>query len=208
MKKIALLAMLAIPLGMLAGDYTKEMKKAMNSFQKAATVSDLVQTSMVFSQIAEAHPENWEAAYYETFCLVSAGFDAVEFEEKEGYLDQAERQIESMMTKWDENAELWTLKGMYFCARLTTDYRRAPSLSPQIVGCAHEALRIDAENPRAQFLKISNDMGLAKFMGIDTTPNCNEAKISLENFDNYKVKNDWSPQWGKEQLQEIIEGCY
>lgn len=208
MKKIALLAMLALPFGMLAGDYTKEMKKAMNSFQKAATVSDLVQSSKTFGQIAETHPENWEAAYYEAFCLVSAAFDAAEFGEKEGYLDQAEKQIEEMMAKWDGNAELWTLKGMYFCARLMADYRRAPSLSPQIAGCAHEALRLDAANPRAQFLKISNDMGLAEFMGRDTTPNCNEAKTSLENFDNYKVKNDWSPQWGKEQLQEIIEGCH
>lgn len=207
MKKFALLLAMTIPLGMIAGEYAKEMKKAMNGFNNAETVSDYVQSSKAFGAIADDYPEMWEAAYYEAFCLVSAGFDASEFGEKEGYLDKAEIQIDSMMNKWQGNSELWTLKGMYLCARLVADFRRAPSLSPQIAGCAHEALRLDASNPRAQFLKISNDIGLAEFMGRDTSLNCKEAKSVLNEFDNYKVKSDWSPQWGKEQLEDIIRGC-
>lgn len=207
MKKLALLLAMTLPMGMMAAEYTKDMKKAMKAFQQAESVADFVQTSNMFSEIASANPDEWEAAYYETFCLVSAGFDAAEFGEKEGYLDKAEGQIESMMAKWKGNAELWTLKGMYFCARLMADFRRAPSLSPKIAGCAQEALRLDATNPRAKFLKIPNDIGLAEFMGRDTVPNCQEAKTVLENFDSYKVTNDWSPQWGKEQLEGIINGC-
>jgi hypothetical protein len=161
----------------------------------------------LFGQISQAHTDRWEPAYYESFCLVTAGFDAVEFGEKEGYLNRAEVQIDLMLEKWEGNAEIWTLKALYFSSTLMLDMRRAASISPQIAACTQRALAISPTNPRAEYLKIRNNMGIAQYMGGDLAPMCADATEVLSTFAEFKIQTEWSPTWGEDLLKSLTASC-
>ncbi len=207
MKKLISIVLMSLPLLTLANSFSSEMKKAMTQYESAASVKDFVLVSNVFAKIAEANPNRWEPAYYEAFCLLTAGFDSEEVGEKDAYLNKVEIQIEDLLAKWENNAEIWNLKGMYLSARLMQDYRRAVTISPQIAASAQQALALSPRNPRALFLKIRNEMGMAQFMGSDLTPCCAEAAKALAEFNQFKVESEWSPQWGQDLLKNIAETC-
>lgn len=207
MKKLISIVLMTLPLLSLANSFSSEMKKAMTQYESSASVKDFVLVSTVFAQIAKANPNQWEPAYYQAFCLLTAGFDSKEAGEKEAYLNKVETQIEDMLVKWENNAEIWTLKGMYLSARLMQDFRKAASLSPQISACAQHALAISPNNPRSLFLKIRNEIGIAQYMGTDLAPLCAEAAKALSEFNQFKVESEWSPQWGQDHLKRIVTTC-
>lgn len=207
MKKLVSLLILILPLFASANTFETDMSKAMNQFRSAENVKDFVLASKSFEQVAVANPTQWEPAYYEAFCLVTAGFDALEFGEKEAYLNKAEAKIDNMLATWGNNDEIWTLKALCLSAQLVSDMRKAPSLSPQITACTRQALAISPTNPRAQYLKIRNEMGLAQFMGHDVAPMCADAAAVLSVFHDYKMVSEWSPSWGEDLLKQISTSC-
>lgn len=207
MKKLIAFLLIALPLFTMANSFSSEMSKAMNKYESAQSVKDFVLASKLFGQIAKSHADQWEPAYYESFCMVTAGFDAVEFGEKEAYLNKAEVQIDHMLKKWEGNAEVWTLKALYYSATLMLDMRRAPSISPQIAACTQHALAISPTNPRAHYLRIRNEMGIAQFMGRDLAPICTDATEVLSTFGNFKMQTEWSPTWGEDLLKNLTASC-
>jgi len=69
------------------------------------------------------------------------------------------------------------------------------------------ALGLDANNPRAKFIKLRNDMGSAQFFGKDPKELCPEANELLANWDTFKVKSPIYPAWGKDQVAQIVNEC-
>ncbi|MFT4682966.1 MAG: hypothetical protein ACJAU0_000380 [Flavobacteriales bacterium] len=207
MKKLIAILLVSLPLFTLANSFSSKMSQAMSKYESAQSVKEFVLASNLFGQISQAHSDQWEPAYYESFCLVTAGFDAVEFGEKEGYLNRAEVQIDLMLKKWEGNAEIWTLKALYYSATLMLDMRRAASISPQIEACTQQALGISPANPRAKCLKIRNNMGIAQYTGGDLAPICADAAEVLSTFGDFKIQTEWSPTWGETLLESITANC-
>jgi hypothetical protein len=70
-----------------------------------------------------------------------------------------------------------------------------------------KALAIDATNPRVRYVKLSNDMGTARFFGKDLAPFCEEATELLATWDDFKVVSAIHPSWGKDQVKELTTSC-
>ena len=56
-------------------------------------------------------------------------------------------------------------------------------------------------------MAIANDFGTAQFFGSDTEPICKKAQVLLSEWDNYKIKSPFHPNWGKGYLKSIAKSC-
>jgi len=107
-----------------------------------------------------------------------------------------------------QESEVFALQAFYYTARLVVDPmtrgQEYGALSGQSVG---KALAFDAENPRARYIKISNEKGTAQFFGNDVKKYCEQAKELFKNWDNYKIKSPIHPKWGKDYVKQISKSC-
>ncbi|MCH2199128.1 MAG: hypothetical protein MK081_10120 [Flavobacteriales bacterium] len=206
MKLFITMLILAFPILEGSGAFEKAMKKGMRDLASAESVEELTDLAADFGKIADANPEQWQPVYYQAFCLVSASFDATTTE-KLTLLGKADPIVSQLVNDQLENSEVWALKGLYHSAQLMAEMNKAPQISPMIQAAAGRSIEIDAANPRAQFLLISNKMGKAAYFGQDVASYCAEAQEALKNFDAYDSGFEFGPTWGKEQLRGLTKSC-
>ena len=212
MKKIII--SIAILLTTLTGmsqskEFAGAMGEALGQYANCKSVDDFQALGNRFGLIANAEKTEWLPLYYQAHCYIIMSFmeptDAVK---KDSYLDVAEKSITKMIELVPKESEVYALQSMLYSARLVVNPmergQKFGALSGQAVGMA---LGLDANNPRAKFIKLRNDMGSAQFFGKDPKEFCPQASELLANWDNYKVKSPLYPAWGKNQVAEIVEDC-
>lgn len=189
--------------------YAGAMGEALSQYATCKSVSDFQALGNRFALIANAEKTEWLPYYYHAHCYILMSFmeptDAVK---KDSYLDEAEKSITKMIELAPKESEVYALQSMFYSARLVVNPmergQKYSSLSAQAVGIS---LGMDANNPRAKFLKLRNEMGAAQFFGKDPKEFCPQASELLANWDTFKVKSPLYPAWGKEQVEEIVNGC-
>jgi len=212
MKKI--IVSIAILLTALTGmsqskEFTGAMGEALGQYATCKSIDDFQALGNKFSLIANAEKAEWLPLYYHAHCYIIMSFmeptDAVK---KDSYLDVAEKSITKMIELAPKESEVFALQSMLYSARLVVNPmergQKYGGLSAQAVGMA---LGMDANNPRAKFIKLRNDMGSAQFFGKDPKEYCPQASELLASWDNYKVKSPLYPAWGKDQVAEIVAEC-
>ena len=212
MKKIII--SIAILLTALTGmsqskEFAGAMGEALGQYANCKSVDDFQALGNRFGLIANAEKTEWLPLYYQAHCYIIMSFmeptDAVK---KDSYLDVAEKSITKMIELVPKESEVYALQSMLYSARLVVNPmergQKYGALSGQAVSMA---LGLDANNPRAKFIKLRNDMGSAQFFGKDPKEFCPQASELLANWDNYKVKSPLYPAWGKNQVAEIVEDC-
>lgn len=185
------------------------MEESLGQYATCKTIDDFQALGNKFGLIANAENTEWLPLYYQAHCYIIMSFkepsDAVK---KDRYLDVAEKAIAKMIELAPSESEAYALQSLLYSARLVVNPmergRKYGALSAQAVGMA---LGLDANNPRAKFIKLRNEMGTASFFGKDPREFCPQASELLDNWDTYKVKSPLYPVWGKDQVAEIVKGC-
>jgi len=189
--------------------YNQKMGETLGKFASCSSVEDFQDLANQFAVIAKVETEEWLPLYYEAHCYILMGFTVqLEAEKQDGYLDKASASIDKMLNIAPDEAEAYVMKAFYHTGYLVVDPpSRAMSTQPLISAALAQALSIDPDNPRARFLRISNDMGTAGFFGSDTAPICKEAVLLLDSWDTYEVRSPIHPSWGKGETEGIVRGC-
>jgi hypothetical protein len=190
-------------------EYYSGMGEALSQFANCKTVDDFQSLANRFSLIANAEKTEWLPFYYHAHCYIIMSFmEPSDAAKKDNYLDIAEKSISKMAELAPKESEVYALQSLLYTARLVVDPRtrgqKFGMLSGQAVG---KALELDANNPRAKFIKLRNDMGAAQFFGKDPKEYCPQATELFASWDNYKLKSPMYPSWGKDQVAEIVAGC-
>ena len=212
MKKIILsFAVLFFSLTLMAQkpEFLQSMGETLGQFSTCKNVADFQALGNKFEMIANVEKTEWLPLYYNAYCYIIMSFmeptDAVK---KDSYLDVAEKSVEKIIAMVPEEPEVFALQSFYYTARLVVNPmergQKFSGLSGQAVG---KALALDASNPRAQLIKLQNDMGAAQFYGKDPKSFCPQAKNLLANWDKFKPKSPLYPSWGKNQVEGIVKGC-
>ena len=209
MKKIII--SIAILLTALTGmsqskEFAGAMGEALGQYANCKSVDDFQALGNRFGLIANAEKTEWLPLYYQAHCYIIMSFmeptDAVK---KDSYLDVAEKSITKMIELVPKESEVYALQSMLYSARLVVNPmergQKYGALSGQAVSMA---LGLDANNPRAKFIKLRNDMGSAQFFGKDPKEFCPQASELLANWDNFKVKSPLYPSWGKNQDRKSV----
>lgn len=189
--------------------FNSAMGEALSQYANCKSIDDFQSLGNKFGLIANAEKTEWLPLYYQAHCYILMSFmEQTDVAKKDSYLDAAEKSVTKMIDLAPNESEVYALQSMFYSARLVVNPmergQKYGALSAQAVG---KSLALDANNPRAKFIKLSNDMGSAQFFGKDPKEYCPQASELLANWDNYKIKSPLYPSWGKEQLAGIVEGC-
>lgn len=189
--------------------YYQKMGETLSEFSTCSTVDDFQNLANKFRVIANVEKEEWLPLYYEAQCYVLISFMGdLSAEEKDGFLDKASSLIEGMAELAPNEAEVQVIKALYYTGSLVVNPpQRAMSTSPLIHAAIAKALALEPNNPRAIFLRISNEMGTASYFGDDVSPYCAQASELLQNWDTYELKSPIHPSWGKEDVIGIVNSC-
>jgi hypothetical protein len=195
----------------MGGDekYYQKMGETLSGFSTCSSVEDFQNLANRFRVIANVEKEEWLPLYYEAHCYILISFMGnLSAEEKDSYLDKASSLIESMTELAPNEAEVEVMKAFYYTGSLVVNPpQRAMATTPLIHAAIAKALALEPSNPRAIFLRISNEMGTASYFGEDTAPFCAQATELLQNWDSYTLKSPIHPSWGKGEVEGIVSSC-
>lgn len=186
--------------------FVKAIQNGKNLIGKADTITSLIAAANYFERIAQNEKTEWLPNYYQGQALTFAAM-RMENEERETYLLKA---LECIQTaeQLGRNAELVAMEGFIQMMRLTVDpATRGRTLSPTIFALFQEALRIDANNPRALLFMGQMEFGTAQFFGSDTQKACEYIQKAMGQFDTKSTDDTIFPNWGRETAQSMIEKC-
>ena len=189
--------------------YYQKMGEALGQFASCSSVEDYQNLANQFGVIAKVETEQWLPLYYEAHCYILMGFTGkLEPAIQDSYLDKASASIDKMLDIAPDEAEVYVMKAFYYTGYLVVNPpARAMNTTPLINEAISRALSIEPDNPRAQFLSISNEMGTASYFGSDTAPICEKASQLLQSWDAYELKSPIHPNWGRNETEGIVRGC-
>jgi len=190
-------------------EYYSAMGDALNQYANCKTIDDFQALGNRFNLIANAEKTEWLPFYYHAHCYIIMSFmEPSDAKKKDEFLDVAEKSITKMIDLAPKESEVYALQSMFYSARLVVNPmergQKYGAVSGQAVGMA---LGLDANNPRARFIKLRNDMGSAQFFGKDPKEYCPQASELFAAWDSYKIKSPIYPSWGKDQVGEIVAKC-
>jgi len=212
MKRTTLLlgALLITTLVMGGNDrYIEKMRETLQLFAGCSTPEDYQDLANRFRVIANVESDEWLPLYYEAQCYILMGFTGqLENELRDSYLDKASALIDKMLAMAPNEAEVYVMKSFYHTGYLVVNPpQRAMSATPLIHEAIARALAMEPDNPRALFLRLSNEMGTASYFGEDTSPYCDQAAALLREWDNYELESPIHPNWGKQEVEGIVKSC-
>lgn len=190
-------------------EYVKAMEETLGQFSTVQNAAELQALGNKFQVIANAEKGEWLPLYYHAHCYILMSFmEQSDATKKESYLDVAEGSLKKLLEMAPNEAEVFALQAFYLTGRLLVNpMERGQEYSGLVQQALGKAVAIDPSNPRAQMLKIQMDMGSAPYMGLDAKSFCPQAKDLLAKWDDYKPKSSLHPSWGKDQVQQIVNGC-
>ncbi len=190
-------------------NYQQAMGSALGEFAQAKTVEDFRNAGNKFVMIANAEPAEWLPLYHHAHCYIMMSFfERTNPEKRDGYLDEAAISIDKMVELAPDQSEVFVMQGLLYSARLMIDPmtrgQQYSAMSAQSIG---RALGIEPVNPRARYMQIANEMGTAQFFGNDISASCEKAQKLFDEWADYTVKSSFHPQWGREQVAEVLRQC-
>jgi hypothetical protein len=190
-------------------DFQQVMGKTLAGYAECKTIEDYQGLANKFKRIADVEKDEWLPLYYHAHCYIIMSFmEQSDIAKKDEYLDVAEISVNKMIGMVPDESEAYTLKAFLLTARLVVD----PMTRGQEYGilsgqAVKTALGLNPDNPRAKYINISNEMGTAQFFGSDISIYCTQANELLENWDDFKPASPIHPDWGKDQVADIVESC-
>jgi len=146
--------------------YVTKMKEGLTAIDSASTPKDFENTTFLFQQISSVEPDKWLPVYYTAMSYVLASYteEQENGEQKDAYLDKAEKELEKMKTMVPNESEVYALESFYYTARLIVNpMARGMKYSGLSNKSIAKALALNPNNPRAKQLEIANNVGMAQF---------------------------------------------
>ena len=210
MKTITITIALLISTFCLASDpaYDKAMTKSLEQLGNAKTLEDFQNTANSFKRISNVATSDWLSEYYQVFCYVRMSFMEADKSKKDAFLDEGEQLLNVLLEQESINSEIYALQSFWFTARLSVDPATRGQEYMALSGAAFKkALALNPTNPRALYLQLSNEVGMANFFGKDASSYCDRILSLLTNWDQYNEVEKFHPSWGKGQVEGMTKRC-
>lgn len=184
--------------------YETEMGKALAKFGEAQTADDMEKAAQHFDRIAKIETEKWLPLYYSMFIRTLNAFSM----DKDKALKQVD-ELESLYAILEQmneidKSEVLTLRGLFRTVKVAKDpMTYGMTLSGAIIKDYDDALKLNAENPRAMYLLAQYNMGGAEFWGKDPKDYCPQVEAAKTIFKT-ENKEGFQPKWGEQQVDEIL----
>ena len=192
-----------------AENYQTAMKLAIEAFQTSKSIEDFTDVANTFQRISKAEKEEWLPLYYHAQSFIMMSFMSSEgADQKDAYLDVAQISIDAMLSLNSEESEIYTLQSLLYTARLVVDpMNRGQQMMAKSGEAIGKALGLNPMNPRAQYMLLSNEVGMAQFFGKDVTEYCDRINNLYQNWDSMNQVAELYPTWGKGEVEKLKKNC-
>lgn len=205
MKQFILIAStLFCTLSMAQNKFETAMKQGLQKFEAAKTADDFNTLSATFERIADAEKTQWLPYYYASLTQVLKCFQT-EGDAKDKICDKAQDLL-SKAEAIEKNSEIECVKQMISVNRMMVDpMTRWQQYGPMGAQAIAVAKKLDPTNPRPYYLEGQTVLNTPPSFGggmENAKPLFLKAK---ELFESFKPTSELHPNWGKQQLDEILK---
>jgi hypothetical protein len=188
--------------------YTNAMTATISRIDSAKSPDDMLALSGTFERIGDAEKTQWLPYYYAAFTETLYAFMKNDAASNDTYADKAEQLINKADAQQQNNSEISCIKSMIASVRMLVD----PQTRWQTYGATvqqelEKAKTQDPANPRPYFLQGQN----LRYTPEQYGGGCASAKPMLEEalkkFETFKPATALDPDWGKKQVDQMLEGC-
>jgi len=180
------------------------MKKCLAQFHHANSRSEFIQAANAFETLALAEKSEWLPYYYAGLCQAIGAFSAPK-PEVDALCDKGDRLAKAADSLKPQNSEVYVVKAMLSAARLTVDEKkRGQKYGGQVSKLSNAAIRFDGSNPRAYLLKGRALLYTPETFGGGPKKAKPVFETSLEKFKSFKPETEFSPVWGKDDVEKEL----
>lgn len=198
----------AIALSAQSERYTTAMQQGVAMVDTAKTISGLQQAGNHFERIANAEKKEWLPTYYVAYCnmmvatnLMQAGNVA----QCAAYLDKAQTALDAAKALAPQESEIYALQGYIYQGRIWDNpMANGAKYSPMSHGALEKAIALNAENPRAYYLKGQVVLYTPPFYGGGAQNALPLLEKAAEKFKSFQPASPLHPVWGAGANQWMI----
>ncbi len=174
------------------------------SIETAETESEFL---AVIAQLEQAEaPEEWLKYYYLCLCHILLSMVEMSAQKKDDYLDEGEKYLRRALLLRKNDDEILVLNAFWLQAKIMVSViSRGPLYIGKVENLLEEAQAINHRNPRAYFLLGQSYLNKPSIIGggkRKAKPYLLKAKELYEHLP--EQKNGY-PEWGKNQVLELLE---
>lgn len=210
MKQIILLAIIVCltVFNSLAAGYEETMKQNIEKMNQLHSATELVDLANQFDRIAQKETNQWLPGYYAAYSYISILFFNQELtrEQKQGYIDQAQKQIDHILTIADKESEIYALQGMIYQMSILdpADGYKFSTLSNEALS---KAETLNASNPRIYYLKGLNLFYTPTEYGGGPAVAKQLFEKAAALFEKSKINDTILPSWGEYHNNMMLKQC-
>ncbi len=189
--------------------FSAAMKKNLDAMEASfKSKTDIISMANNFERIANAEKNQWLPFYYAAFCQVNGAFMEQDKSKVDGIADKASVLIAKADSLSPNNSEVSCIKSMIASSHMMVDpMQRWQEYGAESSGNLEAAIAQDPTNPRPYYLKGQSLIYTPEQFG----GGCKTAKIalqtSLDKFTAFKPATELNPNWGKQQVENLMKEC-
>jgi len=184
------------------------MVKTLAEFDTTQTADGLMTLANKFERIALAEKNQWLPYYYSGLARTFAVYIKNDAATTDEVLNVAEAHCTLADSLQPGNSEIFVLKSMIFGGRIMVDpMSRGQMYGMQSMAFMQQAMQLDPNNPRAYFIMGQSLFYTPPQYGGGKESACKVFGTSKEKFGVFSPASDIHPNWGEEQLDEIMKEC-
>lgn len=169
---------------------------------------DLLTLANSFERIAISEKNQWLAYYYAAFCQVNYGFMQQDKEKVDAIADKATDLINKADSLMPDNSEISCIKSMIAsCHMMVNPMQRWQEYGAESSSNMEAAMKQDPTNPRPYYLKGQGLKYTPEQFGGGCATAKPELQTALAKYATFKPASELSPNWGKTQVEMLLQGC-
>lgn len=189
-------------------NYEEAMIRALTQLGSASSTSDYRAVAAQFERIAEVESGEWLPPYYASMVYCIMSFQTEDPSVKEGYVAQAQKQIDAAMKVAPEESEVHTMQGMIYQATIMIDPQANGQIySAKANGSFQTAMKLNSTNPRPLYLEATSVMHTPEQFGGGKATALPIFEQAMELFDSFKPASPLYPNWGREDCEVNLAVC-
>lgn len=188
--------------------FNDAMSKALKEMDTLKTADQFLSLSNKFERIALAEKNQWLPFYYSALAKVTSQFITEDRTKTDEVLDVAQKHANTADSLSPNNAEIMILKSMILGSRIMVDpMTRGQMYGMQSMMLLSQAMQVDPNNPRAYYVMGQSLFYTPPQFGGGKEAGCKMMQTSKEKYGIFKPATPLDPDWGEDQLDEVLKQC-
>jgi hypothetical protein len=209
MKKVIILSFVLVNTFFAAFSQSDKFNAAMSStldqMKAAKTPEEVTAVAAKFERIGDAEKTQWLPYYYAALIKARAAFEA---KDKDKVADEASATLDKAEALEKNNSEIFCVKATIAYAHMMVDpMTRYMQYGADATNSLKAAKKADPSNPRPVLMEANSLYRMPEQFG----GGCNTAKPVAEKaaklFADFKPASTLHPNWGKDNVDEILNSC-